>query len=233
MTLIEKDALAQVDWQELIQLQWNGQDLKPIQSWLSFLVERNIRGVEVVISRFNLAVNWIKSEILLTWSLGERIQTITKFIHIASYCRNVLQNYSTMMQIVLALSSDVMQRLTTTWKGINKIDIQTYESMLELVSPFKNFSNLRNEINCLNYKQGCIPFVGVYLTDLVGNNERPSFVDDNKQLINFEKFKTASSIVKSLIQCIEWSRNYDVLDDKLETGPRLTGKVSLYSFPHC
>lgn len=127
LTLIERDALNEVDWRELVDIQAsnNWQKINSMifkkgenQSWLKFLINyfqlkpvdtqneacSSRSGIQIVISRFNLTVEWVKSEILLTKSYKLRALTISKFIHVAHYCRNI-QNYSTMMQIVLALSS--------------------------------------------------------------------------------------------------------------------------------
>lgn len=236
-TLIERDALAEIDWKELIELKWS-QKLNPIQSWLGYLVERNSSGVEVVITRFNLMVNWVKSEILLTQLLKERVLAISRFIHVAHQARR-LQNYSTMMQIVLALSSASMKQLRKTWEKVPLTDIELLENLEKVVSPFRNFQHLRVEFNSLDTSIGCIPFLGIYLSDLTFNAERPAFVSreqgpkdvssnandttsgkatsgkgidaiESKEetLVNFDRFRMSASVVKSLIQCIEWSSNY-------------------------
>lgn len=61
-TLIEKDALMEVDWKELVELRWS-QTSSTVRDWVEFLNSKDIRGVEVVIARFNLVnfspVFWI------------------------------------------------------------------------------------------------------------------------------------------------------------------------------
>jgi hypothetical protein len=52
-TLIEKDALLEVDWKELVELSWSQADTD-VKDWVELLNSRNIKGVEVVIARFNL-----------------------------------------------------------------------------------------------------------------------------------------------------------------------------------
>jgi hypothetical protein len=251
-TLIERDALAEIDWKELIELKWS-QKLNPIQSWLGYLVERNASGVEVVITRFNLMVNWVKSEILLTRLLKERVLAISRFIHIAHHARR-LQNYSTMMQIVLALSSALIKQLRRTWEKVPQADADLLENLEKVVSPFRNFQQLRVEFNSLDTSIGCIPFLGIYLSDLTFNAERPAFVsseqgpkgsnkpgnnnnggfssskttspstpgfdhldesnNDEETIVNFDRFRMSASVVKSLIQCIEWSSNYNFKADQ-------------------
>lgn len=218
MTLIERDALAQVDWKELIELKWPGTNLDPVQNWVTFLSDRRntrLGGVELIISRFNLVVNWVKSEILLTWSIQQRMETISRFIHIAYQCRQNLKNYATMMQIILALGSPIIQKLKTTWSKISSLDLKMFQQMEELILPMGNFANLRKELNDAMgsfSNNGCIPFVGMYLSDLTFTGEQPSKVDgdEGEELINFKKCVTSAGIVKSLIQCIQWSEKYSI-----------------------
>lgn len=211
LTLVERDALAEIDWKDLVQLKWN-KKLVPIQSWLGLLVEKNVRGVEIVISRFNLVVNWVKSEILLTRSFRERCKTIVHFIDMA-YEAKEIQNYATMMQIILALDSVIVQKLNKTWEAVPATHKAKLAAMGEIISPLKNFKNLRMELNSIDPTHGCIPFVGIYLSDLVFNGELPDFVEaadaqGGSGLINFHKFHICASITKSLLQFVEWSRNY-------------------------
>lgn len=204
MTLIERDSLAEVDWKELIEARWN-KKLEPVQSWTSYLVAKTNIGVDMVITRFNLVVNWVISEILLTKRLAERICVVSRFIHIAFLCRE-MQNFATLMQIVLALSSSHVSRLKETWQHILPQDKKILAELEQIVVPLKNFHNLRQEFVSIDPEKGCIPFVGLSLSDLTFNNERLKLSEDGD--VNFEQYKTSASIVKSLIQCIEWSKNY-------------------------
>ncbi|KAG5357703.1 Guanine nucleotide exchange factor LTE1 [Yarrowia sp. C11] len=209
MTLIERDSLAEVDWKELIEARWN-KKLEPVQSWTSYLVGKTNIGVDMVITRFNLVVNWVISEILLTKRLAERICVVSRFIHIAFLCRE-MQNFATLMQIVLALSSSHVSRLKETWHHILPQDKKILAELEQIVVPLKNFHNLRKEFGSIDPEKGCIPFVGLSLSDLTFNNERLK-VSENGD-VNFEQYKTSASIVKSLIQCIEWSKNYSFQTD--------------------
>ena len=52
-TLIEKDALNEIDWKELVELRWK-QTSTSVRDWVEFLKSKNVRGVELIIARFNL-----------------------------------------------------------------------------------------------------------------------------------------------------------------------------------
>ncbi|ONH67330.1 Guanine nucleotide exchange factor LTE1 [Cyberlindnera fabianii] len=205
LTLIEKDALLEIDWKELVELKWESEKLVPINSWLELLVQnQDIQGVDLCVSRFNLTVNWIISEVLLTKDIQLRKLTIQRFIHVAQHCKT-LQNFSTLMQILLALGSDKVMKLKETWRIVEPGDILIFKNLESISSPLKNFMNLRIELNKIKPSLGCVPFLGLYLSDLIFNKEKRSV---QGELINFGKFKHTSKIVRSLIQCIQWSTLY-------------------------
>lgn len=227
-TLVERDMLQEIDWRELIELQWN-QELTPVNSWLEIIVNESYhtgnKGVNLVIARFNLMVNWVISEILLTATEEERIAAMSRFIHIAHHLL-ALQNFATLMQIILALTSEKVARLKSTWNSLAPGDILTLKNLEEFALPVKNFINIRLCTNQVKPSRGCIPFVGLYLSDLVFNAERAKFVKpcddldhtaealvqtlalDDERMINFSRFRTSVHIVKLLSQCIEWLLNY-------------------------
>ncbi|KAI8625813.1 ras GEF [Xylariaceae sp. FL1651] len=210
-TLIEKDALNEVDWKELIEMRWKDSH-NDSRSWVDFLRNSDARGVEVVIARFNIIVKWAISEIVLTRDLEERARCIIKLLHIAAHCRRY-RNFATMSQIVIALTSNEIGRLTKTWAIIPPTDMKTMSDLETLVSPTKNFHNLRAEMegggNATD--TGCIPFVGIYTHDLLFNSQRPSEIASSPTtppLVNFERCRIAASIVKTLLRLLEASTYY-------------------------
>ncbi|KAK9249525.1 ras guanine nucleotide exchange factor domain-containing protein [Lipomyces tetrasporus] len=251
LTIIDRDALAEVDWKELIELRWK-QNVAPVQDWLSLLTVKDVRGVELIISRFNLMTSWVTSEIMLTRGLEERVRTIVKFIHVAAHTRE-LQNYSTFMQLTLALASATVQRLRTTWENVPPEDVALFQSLEQLASPLKNFRNLRSAMDKSDVSKGCVPFIGLYLSDLTFNAERPAHVkqkpardslysseedSDNEsdvfspsprnisasdvpQLINLERFRTSASIIKKLLYFVNSARAYN---DRLKTDPEVVSR---------
>ncbi|KAH9996991.1 ras GEF [Xylariaceae sp. FL0662B] len=210
-TLIEKDALNEVDWKELIDMRWKNAN-KDSRSWVDFLRNTDTRGVEVVIARFNIMVKWVISEIVLTQDMEERARCIIKFLHIAAHCRKY-RNFATMSQITIALTSNEVARLTRTWAMVPPDDMKTMNGLEALVSPTKNFYNLRAEMEGggTAADTGCIPFVGIYTHDLLFNSQRPSEIASSPTtapLVNFERCRMAASVVKTLLRLLEASTHY-------------------------
>jgi hypothetical protein len=156
--LVEKDALDEIDWKELVEMRWQHAPTV-CRSWVEFLKAREPRGVEVVIARFNIMVKWAVSEVILTQNIEERARTLVKYIHIAAQCRKY-RNYATMYQITIALLSTECAKLTKTWELVPMVDIRTLRQLEELVQPVRNFHNLRREMETALLEEGCIPFVG-------------------------------------------------------------------------
>ncbi|TKA61802.1 hypothetical protein B0A49_11499, partial [Cryomyces minteri] len=112
-TIVEKDALDEIDWRELMEVRWK-QTSPSVRNWVEYLRDEDPHGVEVVIARFNTVVKWALSECVMTEDIDERVKCIVKYIHIAAHARR-LRNYATMYQITIALLSSDCSRLTRTW----------------------------------------------------------------------------------------------------------------------
>lgn len=230
-TVVERDALCEVEWRDLIDLRWN-QAAAAHSNWVDFLRSKSQEangyefraGVDMCIARFNLVVRWAKSEIVLTEDINERAATIIKYIHIAQHCRR-LHNWATMYQLTMALVGSDISRLKTTWDLVPGKDRQVLAELEELIMPTKNFHNLREEIECATetFAQdgsgGCIPFIGIYTHDLIYNAQKPMYVPTEpvsntlpsglpQALVNFERHHTAATIVKNLLRLIEASCKY-------------------------
>jgi hypothetical protein len=159
-TIIERDALDEIDWKELIELRWK-QSSPQIRDWVHYLRTEEARGVDVVIARFNLVVKWVVSECVLTEDIHERARCIVKYIHIATHARR-LRNYATMYQIAIALISNDVSRMRKTWALVPAAELHVMKELEAIVQPLKNFHNLRLEMETATVDDGCIPFIGKY-----------------------------------------------------------------------
>lgn len=167
LTLVEMAALSEVDWRDLVDMRWNNGSPSAL-SWVQFLMEEERRGIDLVVGRFNLMVKWVLSEIILTQDIHERARTVTKFIHTAAHARRIC-NYATMLQIAIALSSTDCSRLQQTWALVSPDDRRLLKDMELLIQPVRNFHDLRVEMETASVQEGCIPFVGKFLSpSLVG-----------------------------------------------------------------
>lgn len=158
LTLVEKSALSEVEWSDLVEMRWDNKAAE-VLDWVDCLTQTRIRGVDLVITRFNLVVKWAMSEIILTQDIHERARVITKYIHVAAHARR-LHNYATMLQLTIALTSTDCTRLTKTWALVSAPDMSLLKHMESLVQPVRNFHDLRLEMESADLSDGCIPFIG-------------------------------------------------------------------------
>jgi hypothetical protein len=163
LTLVEMAALSEVDWRDLVDMNWSSGS-PSTRNWVQFLTEEERRGIDLVVGRFNLMVRWVVSEIVLVRAVEERANTIVKFIHTAAHARRIC-NYATMLQIAIALSSTDCSRLQKTWALVPPPERRLLKDMELLIQPVRNFHDLRVEMETANLQEGCIPFVGQWALD--------------------------------------------------------------------
>lgn len=160
LTIIEKDALNEINWQDLINMRWQHTSPSTL-NWVDYLRTQDPSGIELVTARFNIVVKWVLSEIVLTQSVEERASCIVKYIHVAKYCRKA-HNYATLLQLTIALTSIDCSRLNKTWDLVPSSEKKALKELETLVTPIKNFHNLREEMETANSDEGCIPVVGEF-----------------------------------------------------------------------
>ena len=158
LTIIERDALNEINWQDLIDMRWNVESTTTL-NWVEYLHFSDPSGIELVTARDNLVVRWAKSELVLTHNVEERALTMRKLIQIAQYARRI-HNYATMFQLTAAMTSVDCSRLSRAWALVPEAERTALKDLEKLISPLRNFHNLRAEMDAENLEEGCIPVVG-------------------------------------------------------------------------
>lgn len=212
LTLIEMELMSEIDWKDLLDMKilYKGPHLT---SWLQLLVQNEeLTGVDLAVARFNLTVDWAISEIVLTTDVKMRRNTIERFIHVAEHCRKI-QNFNSMMQIILALNSVIVQKFTEAWRLIEPGDMLLWEELRGITALDWNYHTIRSMMKCIDPLKGCIPFIVVYLSDLSLNAEKKTWITE-KKVVNYSKFNTNVQIVKNFIQKVQWSKYYKIQSDQ-------------------
>lgn len=106
-----------------------------------------------------------------------------------------LQNYNTLMAVMTALNSSTIARLKKTWDGLNNKYRTILETLNKAVNHSRNYAEYR--ANLRHAQPPCLPFLGVYLTDITfcheGNpTHRPSLLEPSLRLINFDRYQVRS-----------------------------------------
>ena len=135
---------------------------------------------------------------ILTQTDSKRRQVVIKhFVAIAERCRQ-LNNFSTLMSIVSALGTAPIHRLNRTWAQVNQKTMATLENMRKLMNSTKNFTEYRDTLHRAN--PPCIPFLGVYLTDLTFIEDGIPSIIKKTDLINFAKRAKTADVISDIQQ---------------------------------
>jgi len=154
-------------------------------------------NIQKMINRFNQVSLWVATEIVETEDLKLRAVILNRFIFIAQRCRE-LNNFNAVMEILSALQSASVHRLRQTWDLLPPKTWEIFQSFLTLLEPEGNFLNYREALRIARHKGPVVPYLGLYLTDLVFIEDgNPDFIPGTK-LHNFAKLNLLSAIIRDM-----------------------------------
>ena len=145
--------------------------------------------------------NLVSDSVLQIEETKKRATTIKQWIKIATRCLE-LNNYDTVFAIVCSLDSTNIKRMRKTWEIVPQKSKNLLDELKRVCDFTKNFSTLRQRLH--SQVPPCIPFMGMYLTDL-------TFVDHGNQatrdlnqehgtisVINLDKHVRTAKIISDL-----------------------------------
>ncbi|KAH0368412.1 ras GEF, partial [Aureobasidium melanogenum] len=192
LTIIESKRFCAIQPHELLGLEWTKKDGRG----------QNVRAM----SKFSTNLtNLVADSILETEQIKRRVAILKHWIKIAKLCLDI-DNYSALMAISCSLTSSAIARLRQTWDQLPPKTIAIFKEIKEIIDISRNYATLRQRLQ--TPKAPCLPFVGMYLTDLTfvdaGNsNTRTLPTDDgdgtkSKMVINFDKHMRSARVVSHL-----------------------------------
>lgn len=157
-------------------------------------------NVRAVSSLSTVITGWVAESILNEPDTKKRTLLIKFFIKVADRC-TTLHNYSTSRSILAALDSSTISRLRQTWLGLPQKYKTQLESLRRLADHSRNYHEYRSKLR--NTAPPAVPFLGLYLTDVTfcreGNpSHRASPMNQNKKLLNFNKYHKLARIVQDM-----------------------------------
>ncbi|KAI1004147.1 hypothetical protein K3495_g4064 [Podosphaera aphanis] len=147
--------------------------------------------------------NFVADTILQFEDVKKRANIIKHWIKVAQKCSE-LHNYDSLMAIICSLNSSTINRLKRTWDAVSARRKEMLKNLQTVVEPDKNLANLRRRLH--DHVPPCLPFVGMFLTDLTfvnaGNASTRQLpgVDAGEGLtvINFDKHTRTAKIIGEL-----------------------------------
>ncbi|KIK95189.1 hypothetical protein PAXRUDRAFT_827250 [Paxillus rubicundulus Ve08.2h10] len=201
---IKPEELVMDDWmscQEVNVLDW-AQYLKDRARWKAeSRFSQKTSALAVVRGRFNLMTNFVISEIILT-PPSDKHTLVAKFIRIAIKAYSY-SNFNTLVAILAGLRSEwVNKAMHRHWNRVGPWEMQIFQKLLQFVNPENDFKAMHEAISAMvdakpidvrshastitsnstsdsqsNVPSACVPFVGVYLSQLYRYSKLPDLID--------------------------------------------------------
>jgi hypothetical protein len=190
-TIIESKLFCSIQAEELLALEWTKKsDSKAV----------NVKAMSTLST--DLA-NLVADTILHLEDAKKRAAIIKQWVKIAAKCLE-LNNYDSLMAIICSLNSSMVMRLKRTWELVSVKTKTRLEELKAITDVGRNYAVLRQRLH--NHVAPCIPFVGIYLTDLtfidVGNTTTRQLPGESGQdsvsVINFDKHMKTAKIIGQL-----------------------------------
>ena len=121
--------------------------------------------------RFNDVCNWVKTAILTTEALKQRITVFKRFLSLANSLKT-MKNYNGTLAVFSGLESGAILRMKATIEPVlsNKKYSAMYNDLKALLNVKNNYSRLRDVIKedlRDRSRYIVIPYLGQFLTDLL------------------------------------------------------------------
>lgn len=190
-TIIESRLFCAIQPEELLALEWTKKtDSKA----------HNVKGMSTLST--DLA-NLVADTILHLEDAKKRAVIIKQWVKVAAKCLE-LNNYDSLMAIICSLNSSMVMRLKRTWELVSTKTKTRLDELKAITDVGRNYAVLRQRLH--NHVAPCIPFVGIYLTDLtfidVGNGTTRQLPGesgrDGVSVINFDKHMKTAKIIGQL-----------------------------------
>ncbi|KAI8908144.1 ras guanine nucleotide exchange factor domain-containing protein [Powellomyces hirtus] len=186
LTLIESKLFSSIQPSELVGQEWTKKN------------EKNLAvNVRAMTKLANDITGWVAGSILAETEIKRRTALLKHYIKVGERCLQ-LQNFNTLMAILSALNSSTIIRLKKTWEALSSKHRMTFEALRKAADHSRNYADYR--ANLKRVQGPCLPFLGVYLTDLTFTEDGnpPTRSSPNGPLINIDKYIKICRIIQEV-----------------------------------
>eukprot|EP01156_Anaeramoeba_ignava_P002039 Anaeramoba_ignava/a217381_69.p1 GENE.a217381_69~~a217381_69.p1 ORF type:complete len:764 (-),score=277.08 a217381_69:108-2399(-) len=173
------------------------------QAWSKAKYKHRATNVLMLINRFNEVSAWVATTIAKADRIRVRVKVLSKFIRLCEHL-NELNNFNTLMAVLAGINNSAIYRLKHTWEDLPKRFQDSFAELSKKMASDSSYKNLREALMQVN--PPCIPYLGVYLTDITFIEDgNPDKIDN---LINFYKRVLVSKVIINLQQYQQMGYNF-------------------------
>ncbi|XP_031638575.1 ras-specific guanine nucleotide-releasing factor 2-like isoform X2 [Contarinia nasturtii] len=181
------------------------------QAWMKSSKKTQAEHISLMTKRFNDGTRLICSEIISRNNMQARVLAIEKWTAVGDINR-CLHNFNGVLQVCAAFTNAAVFRLKKTWDKVPKTIKHTISKLQAVVCSDGRFRSMREALHCCD--PPCIPYLGMYLTDLSFIEEgTPDFTPDG--LLNFSKMRMLAHVIREI-------RHFQQTPYKIEHIPKVT-----------
>ncbi|CAK5271354.1 unnamed protein product [Mycena citricolor] len=197
--MIDKQLFVNVRIEEIMEDWMAYDDSVEVLDWAQYLKEKAAgSGLAAVRARFNLMTSFVASEIVLS-PPSARPAVAAKFIRIAWRSYRI-GSYNTLVAIIAGLRSSWVTQALRNWKSVGRWELRVLNDLREFVTHSNDFKYIRQAIAETKTQdavvdvdqaaarrksistgeakpQSCVPFIGVYLSQLYRHHKLPDLID--------------------------------------------------------
>ncbi|TPX51384.1 hypothetical protein SeMB42_g00460 [Synchytrium endobioticum] len=181
LTIIDAKLFYAVEAKELINQEWAKGKVNSCAI--------HVRGMSAL---SNKITGWVAESILLDHDVKKRALTLKYFIKVGDRLMG-MNNFNTLLAVLSALNSSTINRLHKTWNLLSDKTRKTFDQLQAPTDHSKNYAVYRQHLRTCS--PPCLPFLGMYLTDLTFCDDGNPNKRNEGRLINFDKFAKSARII--------------------------------------
>jgi len=163
-------------------------------AWMKHDKEKNSPNLLAMIKRFNKVSKWVAATLVKETVIRKRVRILSHILSVVQHLRE-LNNFNALFQIIGGLGNSSVHRITKTFQQIDSRQKKVLDDMRFLTNPLKSWANYRKTIHEVD--PPCVPFIGVYQTDL-------TFIEDGNPtkfangFVNFKKCRLVAGVIMEI-----------------------------------